>query len=160
MIAAKEGPWALILSRQKLPYLGDRHADVGRGAYILSDTEGTPDLILIATGSEVSLAVQAAALLKQKGMEARVVSMPCWELFEAQAQSYRDQVLPPDVTARMSIEAAATFGWERWIGNRGYAFGIDHFGTSAPASAIAKDYGFTPERIAQVAQENFSTVRR
>jgi transketolase len=160
MIAAKEGPWALILSRQKLPYLGDRHADVGRGAYILSDTEGTPDLILIATGSEVSLAVQAAALLKQKGMEARVVSMPCWELFEAQAQSYRDQVLPPDVTARMSIEAAATFGWERWIGNRGYAFGIDHFGTSAPASAIAKDYGFTPERIAQVAQEHFATVRR
>ena len=160
MIAAKEGPWALILSRQKLPYLGDRQADVSRGAYILSDADGTPDLILIATGSEVSLAAQAAALLKQKGMETRVVSMPCWELFEAQPQSYRDQILPPDVTARMSVEAAATFGWERWIGTRGYAFGIDHFGTSAPAGAIAKDYGFTPERIAQVAQEHFATVRR
>jgi transketolase len=117
-------------------------------------------LILIATGSEVSLAVQAAALLKQQGMGTRVVSMPCWELFEAQSQEYRDRILPPDVTARMSVEAAATFGWERWVGTRGYAFGIDHFGTSAPASAIAREYGFTPERIAQVAQEHFATVRR
>ncbi|HKU67717.1 MAG TPA: transketolase [Candidatus Baltobacteraceae bacterium] len=160
MIDAKEGPWALVLSRQKLPYLGDRQAEVSRGAYILSDTEGTPDLILIATGSEVTLAVQAASLLKEKGMETRVVSMPCWELFEAQPQDYRDRILPPDVTARMSIEAGATLGWERWIGTRGYAYGIDHFGTSAPASAIAKEYGFTPEHIAQVAQERFSTVRR
>jgi transketolase len=160
MVEAKEGPWALILSRQKLPYLGDRDADVARGAYILVDTDRTPDLILIATGSEVSLAVQAAALLKQQGMGTRVVSMPCWELFEAQSQEYRDRILPPDVTARMSVEAAATFGWERWVGTRGYAFGIDHFGTSAPASAIAREYGFTPERIAQVAQEHFATVRR
>jgi transketolase len=160
MIEAQEGPWALILSRQKLPYLGDRKADVAKGAYILADTDGTPDLILIATGSEVSLAVQAAALLKENGMQTRVVSMPCWELFAAQPQSYRDQVLPPDVTARMSIEAAATLGWERWVGTRGYCFGIDHFGTSAPAPAIAKEYGFTPERIAQVAQEHFATVRR
>jgi transketolase len=160
LIEAKDGPWALILSRQKLPYLGDRKADVARGAYILVDTDRTPDLILIATGSEVSLAVRAAALLKQQGMETRVVSMPCWELFEAQPQAYRDQILPPDVTARMSIEAAATLGWERWVGTRGYAYGIDHFGTSAPASAIAKEYGFTPEHIAQVAQEHFATVRR
>ena len=160
MIQAEEGPWALILSRQKLPYLGDRKADVARGAYILVDTDRTPDLILIATGSEVTLAVQAASLLKQNGMETRVVSMPCWELFEAQPQAYRDQILPPDVTARMSIEAGATFGWERWVGTRGLAYGIDHFGTSAPAGAIAKDYGFTPERIAQVAQDTFSTVRR
>ncbi|HET9095613.1 MAG TPA: transketolase, partial [Candidatus Baltobacteraceae bacterium] len=160
MIEAQDGPWALILSRQKLPYLGDRKAEVARGAYILVDTDRTPDLILIATGSEVSLAVQTAALLKGKGMETRVVSMPCWELFEKQDQSYRDQVLPPDVTARMSIEAAATFGWERWVGTRGYCYGIDHFGTSAPASAIAKEYGFTPEHIAQVAQQHFATVRR
>jgi transketolase len=160
MLQAKEGPWALILSRQKLPYLGDRKADVARGGYVLVDTERTPDLILIATGSEVTLAVQAASLLKQQGMEARVVSLPCWELFEAQPQSYRDSVLPPDVTARMSIEAGATLGWERWVGTRGYAYGIDHFGTSAPASAIAKEYGFTPEHIAQVAQEHFATVRR
>ena len=160
MIEAQEGPWALVLSRQKLPYLGDRNADVARGAYILSDTSATPDLILIATGSEVALAVQAAALLKERGMQARVVSMPSWELFEAQPQSYRDEVLPPDVTARMSIEAAATFGWERWVGTRGLAFGIDHFGTSAPAGAIAKEYGFTPENIARIAQETFATVRR
>ena len=160
MIAAKEGPWALILSRQKLPYLGDRNADVSKGAYVLSDADGTPDLILIATGSEVALAVQAAALLKQSGMQTRVVSMPCWELFEAQPQEYRDRVLPPAVTARMSIEAGATLGWERWTGSRGLTYGIDHFGTSAPAPAIAKEYGFTPEHIAQVAQEHFATVRR
>ena len=160
MIAASEGPWALILSRQKLPYLGDRRADVSRGAYVLADSDGTPDLILIATGSEVSLALQASAILKDRGMDTRVVSMPCWELFEAQDRQYRDEVLPPDVTARMSIEAAATFGWERWVGTRGYAYGIDHFGTSAPAAAIAKEYGFTPEHIAQVAQQHFATVRR
>lgn len=160
MIEAQEGPWALVLSRQKLPYLGDRDAAVSRGAYILQDADGTPDLILIATGSEVSLAVAAAALLKERGVQTRVVSMPCWELFSAQTQEYRDEVLPPDVTARMSIEAAATFGWERWIGTRGLAFGIDHFGTSAPAGAIAKEYGFTPEHIAQLAQETFATVRR
>ncbi len=160
MIEATEGPWALVLTRQKVPYLGDRKADVARGAYVLQDTERTPDLILIATGSEVSLAVQAAALLKERGMQVRVVSMPCWELFAAQSQEYREEVLPPDVTSRMSIEAGATLGWERWIGTRGYAYGVDHFGTSAPASAIAKEYGFTPEHIAQVAQEKFATVRR
>lgn len=159
MIAASEGPWALILSRQKLPYLGDRNADVARGAYTLTETERTPDLILIATGSEVSLAVQAAKILADRGTQTRVVSMPCWELFESQPQSYRDEVLPPDVTARMSIEAAATFGWERWIGTRGFAFGIDHFGTSAPAADIAAEFGFTPEHIADVASQTFSPVR-
>ncbi|HEV2260850.1 MAG TPA: transketolase C-terminal domain-containing protein, partial [Candidatus Rubrimentiphilum sp.] len=159
MIASPRGPWALILTRQKVPYLGDRNADVARGAYILIDSERTPDLILIATGSEVSLAVQAAAILQGRGTQTRVVSMPCWELFEAQPQSYRDQILPPDVTARMSIEAAATFGWERWIGTRGFAYGIDHFGASAPAADIAKEYGFTPEKIAQAAMERFAGVR-
>ncbi|HET9393441.1 MAG TPA: transketolase [Candidatus Rubrimentiphilum sp.] len=159
MIAAGDGPWALILTRQKLPYLGDRNAEVARGAYILSDTEATPDLILIATGSEVSLAAAAAKLLNDRGMRTRVVSMPCWELFEAQPQSYRDEILPPDVAARMSIEAAATFGWERWTGSRGFTFGIDHFGTSAPAADIAKEYGFTPEHIADVAAQHFATVR-
>jgi transketolase len=159
MIAATEGPWALVLSRQKLPYLGDRNADVARGAYILSDTDGTPDLILIATGSEVSLAAQAANLLNDRGTRTRVVSMPCWELFEAQPQTYQDEVLPPDVTARMSIEAAATFGWERWIGSRGFAFGIDHFGASAPAADIAREYGFTPEHVAEIAAQRFAGVR-
>jgi transketolase len=160
MIEAKEGPWALVLSRAKLPYLGDRNADVARGAYVLSDCERTPELILIATGSEVSLARDAAVILAQRGMQVRVVSMPCWELFEAQPQAYRDQILPPDVTARMSIEAAATLGWERWTGSRGFCYGIDHFGTSAPAAAIAQEYGFTPQHIAQVAQERFATATR
>lgn len=160
MIAAREGPWALILSRQKLPYLGDREAAVSRGAYILRDTDGTPDLILIATGSEVSLAVRSAQLLDERGMHTRVVSMPCWELFERQSQEYRESVLPAGVNARMSVEAAATLGWERWVGTRGYCYGIDHFGTSAPAGAIAKEYGFTPEHIAEVAQAQFATVRR
>lgn len=159
MIAATEGPWALVLSRQKLPYLGDRNADVARGAYVLSDTEKTPDLILIATGSEVSLASQAAELLNERGTKTRVVSMPCWELFEAQPQAYQDEVLPPDVAARMSIEAAATFGWSRWVGPRGFAFGIDHFGASAPAADIAKEYGFTPEHIAEIAAQRFAGVR-
>ena len=160
VVQAKEGPWALVLSRQKLPYLGDRKADVARGAYIIRDTDSMPDLILIATGSEVSLALSAAEILGGKGMQTRVVSMPCWELFSAQPESYRNEILPPSVTARMSIEAAATFGWERWIGSKGYAYGIDHFGTSAPAKAIAQEYGFTPEHVAQVAQEHFATAVR
>ncbi|MFN2450516.1 MAG: transketolase [Candidatus Baltobacteraceae bacterium] len=160
MIEASEGPWALVLSRQKLPYLGDRDAQVSRGAYVLADTPAMPDMIFIATGSEVALALQAAKLLRGQGIAARVVSMPCWELFAAQPDAYRDDVLPPAVTARMSIEAASTFGWERWTGSRGYCYGIDHFGTSAPAAAIAKEYGFTPEHIAQVAQAHFAPAVR
>ncbi len=158
MLAAHDGPWALILSRQKLPFLGERTFDMRNGAYTLVDTDATPDLILIATGSEVSLAVRAAELLAKRGMKTRVVSMPCWELFAAASQSYRDSVLPPAVTARMSIEAAATFGWREWVGDRGYTYGIDHFGTSAPAADIVREYGFTPEHIAQVAQDHFATA--
>jgi len=156
MIQPETGPWALVLTRQKLPFLGERNAEVAKGAYVLVDTDGTPDLILIATGSEVHLAVKAAELLQQRATKTRVVSMPCWELFEAQVEAYRNAVLPPDVTARMSIEAGATLGWERWVGTKGIAYGIDHFGTSAPAAAIAKEYGFTPEAIAQVAQDRFA----
>ncbi|HTC29940.1 MAG TPA: transketolase [Candidatus Acidoferrum sp.] len=149
-------PWVLVLSRQKLPYLGDRAAHVGRGAYVLSDAAGTPDLILIATGSEVSLAVDTKKLLEAKGVRTRVVSMPCWELFELQPQSYRDEILPPNVTARMSIEAGSTFGWSQWVGDRGVTYGIDRFGESAPIAAVAKSLGFTPERIAQVALDAFA----
>ncbi|MDP9110086.1 MAG: transketolase [Candidatus Eremiobacteraeota bacterium] len=160
MIAAKGGPWALVLSRQKLPYLGDRNADVAKGAYILKEGAPKPDIILIATGSEVSLAMEAAKLLEERGSRTRVVSMPAWRLFERQPQAYRDQVLPPDVTARMSIEAASPFGWERWVGSEGIAFGIDHFGTSAPAKDIAREYGFTPEHIAQLASNTFAKTAR
>ncbi len=152
------GPWALILSRQKLPFLGERDAAVGKGGYILQDSDGTPDVILIATGSEVSLAVEAAKVLAGKGTKTRVVSLPCWSLFEAQDQAYRDRVLPPDIKARVSIEAGATMGWSHYVGDRGIAIGLDHFGTSAPAGAIAKEYGFTPDHIADVAAGLLSSV--
>ena len=145
------GPWALVLSRQKLPYLGDRTADVARGAYVVHESEGTPDVILIATGSEVSLAVDAAKALVAKQTRVRVVSMPSWELFDAQDDAYREKILPRAVRARVSIEAAATIGWTKYVGDHGVTVGLDHFGTSAPAAAIAKEYGFTPERIAEIA---------
>jgi transketolase len=156
---ATAGPWVLVLSRQKLPFLGARNARVDRGAYVLADAQGEPDVILIATGSEVSLAMDAKKILDGKGVRARVVSMPCWELFEAQTQAYRDEVLPPNVHARMSIEAAATFGWQRWIGDRGVAYGIDRFGMSAPASEIARVLGFTAEHIAQTALDSFALAK-
>ncbi len=145
------GPTALVLSRQKLPFLGVRNAEVARGAYVLREPDGAIDLILIATGSEVSLAVAAAKLLAQRGTRARVVSMPSWKLFDAQDDAYRAHVLPPEIRARMSIEAAATIGWAKYVGDRGIAYGLDHFGTSAPAAAIAKEYQFTPDHVADVA---------
>jgi transketolase len=145
------GPSAIVLSRQKLPYLGDRDAAVARGAYVLDEPAGTPDLILIASGSEVSLARDAAKLLAAKGTKTRVVSMPSWHLFDRQDAAYRESVLPAAITARVSIEAGATIGWHKYVGDRGIAYGLDHFGTSAPAPAIAKEYGFTPEHIADVA---------
>jgi transketolase len=146
-----EGPTAIVLTRQKVPFLGQRDADVARGAYVLRDADRAPDVILIATGSEVSLAVDAAKLLESSGTKVRVVSMPCWELFERQDEAYRDAVLPPDVRARVSIEAGATLGWHRWVGDRGIAIGVDHYGASAPAAAIAEAFGFTPQRVADVA---------
>jgi transketolase len=148
---AADGPTALILTRQKVPYLGDRNADVARGGYVVHGGEGTPDVILIATGSEVSLAVDAAKLLESNGTRARVVSLPCWEYFSAQDQAYRDSVLPPHVAARVGIEAAASLGWERWTGDRGAIVALDRFGASAPAGDLAKAFGFVPERIAEVA---------
>jgi transketolase len=159
-IAPKSGPWALVLSRQKLPFLGAREAPVSRGAYVLSDCDRSPELILIATGSEVSLAIEAKKQVEAQGLATRVVSMPSWELFERQSDEYKERVLPRDVHARISIEAAATLGWERYVGERGYAIGVDRFGTSAPASAIAKSYGFTPEDVARIALEHFAPVRR
>ncbi|MHB8178298.1 MAG: transketolase [Vulcanimicrobiaceae bacterium] len=156
MIAPQSGPWALVLTRQKTPFLGERVAAVERGAYIIADAGGTADLILIATGSEVACALETRRLLAAGGIAVRVVSMPSWELFERQPQSYRDEILPPGITARMSIEAAATFGWERWTGSQGYAFGVDRFGASAPLAAIAEAYGFTPANLAAVAAERFA----
>ncbi|MDE2482478.1 MAG: transketolase [bacterium] len=154
------GPWAIVLTRQKVPFLGARAAHVDRGAYVIADADGAPELILIATGSEVALALESKKLLDARGVRTRVVSLPCFELFEAQPQSYRDEVLPPGCTARMSIEAATTFGWSRWVGDRGYAFGIDRFGLSAPLADVANELGFTPERIAQRALDRFALASR
>jgi transketolase len=153
-IQPKTGPTAIVLTRQKLPFLGDRNADVARGAYVLQPPASAgfePDLILIASGSEVHLAVEAAQLLAARGTKARVVSMPSWKLFDAQDEAYRNIVLPVAVKARMSIEAGATLGWSKYVGDRGIAYGLDHFGTSAPAADIAKEYGFTAQHIADVA---------
>jgi transketolase len=128
-----------------------------RGGYILRPASsegsgGVPRIILIGTGSELQLAFHAAELLETEGIPARVVSLPCWELFEAQAPAYRDLVLPPAVRARVSIEAGASLGWERWVGDAGAIIGIDHFGASAPAGTIFSRLGFTVERVAEVAR--------
>jgi transketolase len=141
-----------------VPYLGDRQAPVERGAYVLSGNDGQPDMILIATGSEVSLAAEAALILEAQGIKTRVVSMPSMELFAAQDEPYRDSVLPPSVRARVSIEAGSTFGWDRWIGDRGLAIGIDHFGASAPAADIARAFGFTAQDVAAKAARLLTTA--
>ncbi len=160
-ITAKGAPYVLVLTRQKVPFLGARDAAVSKGAYVLAEAEGgKPNLILIATGSEVALAVDAKKILDGKGMRTRVVSMPCWELFDAQPQSYRDDVLPPAVGARMSIEAGATLGWSKYVGDHGFAFGVDKFGTSAPLAAVAKAYGFTPDNVADVALSKLQLAAR
>jgi transketolase len=148
-----DGPTAIVCSRQKLPVL-DRDVLAGpegtrRGAYVLADAEGgEPDAILIATGSEVEKALEARTILAEEGLDARVVSMPSWEVFAGQDESYREEVLPPAITARVSIEAAATFGWERWIGDRGIAIGVDRFGASAPGEVNMREYGITAEAAA------------
>ncbi len=160
-IARKHAPWVLVLTRQKVPFLGVRDAAVEKGAYVIADADGgEPDAILIATGSEVWLAVEAKKILDDKGSRTRVVSMPCWELFDEQPQSYRDEVLPPAVTARMSIEAGATLGWAKYVGDRGFAFGIDKFGTSAPFADVAKAYGFLPDNVARVAVDKLALAPR
>jgi transketolase len=150
-----DGPTALILTRQGLPII-DRAvygaADgVRKGAYVLADVP-SPAAILIATGSEVPLAIEAATLLEQRGIAARVVSMPSWELFDAQPKAYRDGVLPPSISARVSIEAGTTMGWERYVGLEGTAVGVDHFGASAPFQTIYRNFGITAERAADEAE--------
>jgi transketolase len=123
-------------------------AGVSKGAYILSDTQRIyPDVILIATGSEVQLAVEAQAKLAEQGIGARVVSMPSWELFEKQSEEYQNSVLPASVKARVAIEAASPFGWERWVGSTGTIIGLNHFGASAPYKTIYQQFGFTTDNV-------------
>ena len=145
------GPSSIVLTRQKVPFLGERNVPIERGAYIIhGDPETLPELVLIATGSEVSLALDAAKLLEAGGTTVRVVSMPSMELFAKQEPGYRDAIIPPQA-ARVSIEAGATFGWHRWVGEHGVTIGIDHFGASAPAADIAREFGFTAENVAATA---------
>ncbi|PYO44632.1 MAG: transketolase [Gemmatimonadetes bacterium] len=151
------GPVGLVLTRQKLPVL-DRTtlapaAGTARGAYVLIDSaEGLPELILIATGSEVSLALEAHRQLASEGVRSRVVSMPSWELFEAQSAEYRQAVLPPAVHARVSVEAGSPFGWERYVGPRGAIIGVDRFGASAPGPEVMARYGFSVEHVVATAK--------
>jgi transketolase len=153
----RSGPVGLVLTRQKLPVL-DRTvlasaSQLARGAYILVDGGRLPpEVILIATGSEVSLALEAHRQLADEGIRSRVVSMPCWELFDQQPQSYRDTVLPPTVRARVSIEAAAPFGWERYVGLEGAIIGVTDFGASAPGPVLMAEFGFTPARLVETAK--------
>jgi transketolase len=148
-----QGPTALVLTRQKVPCY-DRSvygaaSGLRQGAYILREAEGgKPDVILIGTGSEVTLIVEAERLLAEQGVKARLVSMPCWELFDAQPQSYRETVLPSGVK-KVAVEAAATLGWHKYVGSDGAVIGIDRFGASAPAERLYAEFGFTPQNIAE-----------
>jgi transketolase len=149
-----DGPVGLALTRQKVPTL-DRSevasaAGVERGAYVLWESEeanGLPDLLLLASGSEVSLALDAAKQLDQQGIHGRVVSMPCWELFDLQPADYRDEVLPPDVKARLSVEAGVPQGWERWVGDDGDTVALDRFGASAPGTTVLERLGYNVENV-------------
>jgi transketolase len=158
-------PAILALSRQALPTL-DRGkyasaSGVARGAYVLADPQGgKPELILIASGSEVSLCVQAHEELLAEGIRSRVVSMPSWDIFEHQTQAYQDSVLPPEVTARIAVEQASTFGWERYVGRSGRIIGMKTFGASAPLKELLRKYGFEPERVTAVAKELLGKDRK
>ncbi len=152
-----DGPVALILSRQKLPVL-DRSKyglaeGLASGAYILSDSEGKPDIILIASGSEVHIALEAADSLVTKGVQVRVVNMPSWELFEKMPQEYKDKVLLPDVEKRIAVEAGIPMGWEQYVGSGGATIGITGFGVSAPGGLVMEKFGFTSENIVEKAME-------
>ena len=127
---------------------------MARGAYVLADSPGgSPEVILIATGSELSLAVEAHEKLCTEGIRSRLVSMPSWDIFEHQTQDYRDSVLPPGVTARVAVEQGSTLGWERYVGPSGRVIGMHTFGASAPLKALQQKFGFEPDRVVAVAKE-------
>jgi transketolase len=151
-LSERRGPVALVLTRQPLPIFPP-NGDLARGGYVLADAAGTPDLILLASGSEVSLAMEAREGLAAQGIGARVVSMPSWELFDAQPKAYRDQVLPPAVKARLAIEAGVPLGWAKYVGDAGEVLSVgDRFGASAPAKVLFEKYGLTSSHAAARAQ--------
>ena len=157
-----DGPTALVLSRQDLPVLERAGAGPGsaeQGGYVLADADA-PQAIIMATGSEVTLAMEARALLAGEGARVRVVSMPCWEQFRAQSADYREQVLPRAIAARVSVEAGVTMGWEAWIGDRGVAVGIDRYGSSAPGGVIMEKLGLTAANVAAQVREVIASLDR
>jgi transketolase len=149
----RQTPTLIALSRQNLPNLpGASIEGVAKGAYVVDDCSGTPDLILIGTGSEVSLCVEAAQQLRAAGTQVRVVSMPSWELFEAQDSSYQESVLPPAVTKRLAVEAGIGMGWCRYVGAAGDVISIERFGASAPGGLVMQKFGYTVENVVARAQ--------
>jgi transketolase len=165
IIGLKRQPACLVLSRQSLRTLDRKRyasaAGAARGAYVLADDQnGKPAVILIGTGSEVSICAEVYETLKQEGIPARVVSMPSWELFEQQDQGYRDAVLPPDVTARVSVEEGSMIGWDRYVGSTGAKIGMSTFGASAPLKDLLKKFGFTPEKVLAAARDQIEKVRK
>jgi transketolase len=161
ILGLEDRPVCLVLSRQALPTL-DRStyapaSGLARGGYVLADApDGRPDVLLLATGSEVSLCLAARDQLLPEGIHARVVSLPCWEVFEEQPLEYRESVLPPDVTARVAVEEAATFGWDRYVGPQGTILGMRSFGLSAPMKVVAQHFGFAPDQVAAAAREQLA----
>src|SRR5204863_9966639 len=160
MMTSTKHPIALILSRQPLPTI-DRSkyapaSGVQNGAYVLADSEGTPEVILMGTGSELQLCVAAHEQLKTEGVKSRVVSMPCWELFERQPEEYRASVLPPSVRARVAVEAGTSLGWRRYVGIDGQIIARRAFGASAPLKELLKHFGFTVENVVAAARETMN----
>lgn len=144
----KQGPTALVLTRQSLPMLEHSNlSDIRRGAYILWQADSRPEVIIIATGSEVYAALEAGKLLYSRGISSRVVSMPSWDIFDSQPESYRHEILPPGIQYRISVEAGSTMGWQKYTGARGINIGIDHFGASAPGKVLFEKFGLTPQRL-------------
>jgi transketolase len=163
--ARQHEPAALVLSRQALPTLDRTRfapaSGVARGGYVLAEADsGKPDVILLATGSEVHLALAAREELQADGFGARVVSLPCWELFDRQPQEYRDEVLPPSVKARVAVEEASTLGWDRYVGDGGAVVGMRTFGASAPLRQLLTKFGFTPDRVAELARGCVAAARQ
>jgi transketolase len=161
IIALRHQPVCLVLSRQALPTFDRTRtapaAGLARGAYVLADPpDGKPEVILIGTGSEVALCMNVFEELKGEGISARVVSMPSWELFEQQDQSYRDGVLPPNVTARVSVEMGSVIGWDRYAGTTGEKIGMVTFGSSAPLKDLLATFGFTPAKVLAAAKEQIA----
>jgi transketolase len=160
----RDGPTALVLTRQKLPVL-DRTTlapaeRVRHGGYVLYDPPRAPEAILIATGSEVSLALAAARQLDGAGVAVRVVSLPSWELFSSQPADYRDTVLPPGIRARVSVEAGTDFGWLRWVTEDGASVALNHFGASAPGDRLFREFGFSVEHVADVVRQTLAARAR